>query len=439
MKHIDFSYEKTALIAHDKLQELALCVRGEIDRVRHMLETGYATEYASVNVPADTNSLHEIKQVIAEKLVLNPAIIVLVGIGGSSLGAQALIQALFGVYYFNQPTGRQIYCVDTVDAHTVQTVLTKVQNALNNQQKVLIIIATKSGTTIETVASGALFIDLLYTYYTDAHDYIIALTDKNSPLYMRAQQLRWTILEIPPLVGGRFSVLTAMGLLPLGLLGGDIAAMRTGAQHMLLRCLNTTIDQNPAALSALLLYSWYQAGKTIHDMFLFSPVLENLGKWYRQLIGESIGKQYTCTQKLIEIGITPTVSIGTTDLHSVAQLYLGGPRDKATTFVYVEKPRAFITVPEGPLTPVGSLVQGHSLHHIISATFQGTCAAYVQDQRPFAVITLPDISEYILGEFMQFKMLEIIYLAALWAINPFDQPNVERYKQATRAILESEN
>jgi glucose-6-phosphate isomerase len=153
-------------------------------------------------------------------------------------------------------------------------------------------------------------------------------------------------------------------------------------------------------------------------------------------MAESIGKSHDKQGKLINNGITPTVSIGSTDLHSVAQLYLSGPRNTFTSFVSVEKNNTNLCLSDNPLLQtLAPTLQNRSLPTIMNAILQGTMAAYRTDKRPFIHLTLPEKNEYYLGQFMQIKMLEIMYLGFLMNINPFDQPSVELYKQETKKLL----
>jgi glucose-6-phosphate isomerase len=171
-------------------------------------------------------------------------------------------------------------------------------------------------------------------------------------------------------------------------------------------------------------------------LFLFANDLESLGKWCRQLMAESLGKEFNKKGETVNIGITPVISIGSTDLHSMAQLYLGGPYDKFTTFLSVENSNSHINVPmlKGYSRLVEE-VQGKSLESIMSAVLEGTKVAFRKGRRPFVEVKLPGKSEYPIGQFLQFKMMETVYLGYLLDIDPFDQPNVESYKEETRNIL----
>jgi len=295
---------------------------------------------------------------------------------------------------------------------------------------------TKSGTTTETVASFEMLLNLIKEYKPETYaNYVVAITDKDSPLWVYAYQNAIDCLEIPKKVGGRYSVFSPVGLFPLGLLGVDIQKLLAGARDVLQHCLDEDIEKNPAMTSAAINYIHYKQGANIHDIFVFSKYLRSFGQWCRQLVGESVGKKFDKEGKFVAVGVTPTVSVGTVDLHSVAQLYLGGPQDKFTTFVSVA-PKATLFLPE--IKAFDSFVeniQGKSISFIMDSIIGGVKAAYVGDKRPFVSVHIPGVQEVYLGQLMQWKMLEIMYLGYLLHVNPFDQPQVELYKKETRKLL----
>ena len=180
-----------------------------------------------------------------------------------------------------------------------------------------------------------------------------------------------------------------------------------------------------------------QQGYVINDNFFFHPELESVGKWYRQLMGESIGKEHSLDGNVVHTGITPTVSLGSTDLHSVGQLYLGGPKDKLTTFVAAPNTLVRVTVPEHRIFPdLVPMIDGKTAENVMDAILEGVKVAYQKAELPYMQVTLDAINEESLGAFLQFKMLEMMYLGVLLNVNSFDQPNVEAYKVETKRILE---
>ena len=356
------------------------------------------------------------------------------GIGGSNLGSQAVYQALFGrECYVQYP----LYFADTVDADLIARLLELMRTLLDNKKRVLVCVITKSGTTTETIANYECFLSVLQHYYPERwQDFVVAITDENSKLWHLALKEKISVLAVPALVGGRYSVLSAVGLFPLACAGIDIEKFFAGAREAVQNCLGEDIMTNPAAHSATIIAHFYKKGIAIHDLFLFSVDLEGIGKWYRQLMGESIGKEFDIHGNKKYIGITPTVSLGSTDLHSVGQLYLGGPKDKLTTMVQVKKLNRTVTVPH--MQAYESLVphiQGKQLQTIMEAIIVGVQRAYQKADRPFMMVTLPEKNAFYIGQFLQCKMIEMMYIGALLEVNPFDQPQVELYKQETREIL----
>ncbi len=263
------------------------------------------------------------------------------------------------------------------------------------------------------------------------------ITDADSPLASIARKNSYNLLEIPKKVGGRFSVFTAVGLFPLALLGIDVALFCKGAHDWLHEFLKKEAADDDAAQSALMLYAHFKAGYTVHALFVFSPDLLMLGNWYKQLIGESLGKKYDRQGNEVESGFTPLVSVGTVDLHSVVQLYLAGPRTTVTTFIDVALENDSLIIPENELSNLLPGLAGRSVTFTKKALFSGVTQAYINEGRPCMVVSLKEKSSYAIGSFMMMKMVETLYLARLWNINPFDQPAVELYKKYAHIIMSS--
>ena len=436
MNDIIFSYRDSCGIALADL--LALAEEKKLEAERLLLadlflkKELYETSYASLAIPFDEQIRERVSAVAAQKKKFNPTVLVVIGIGGSSLGAKAVHQAVFGRLRTRVVTNIPLlYFAETVDADRMITILSVLEQELAAGNNILINVVTKSGTTTETIANFYVILELLKKYRPDDYaELVVVTTDKDSPLWSLAQCEIFTCLEIPKMVGGRYSVFSAVGLFPLVMTDISIEELCAGARSMVTRCLNDDVQNNPAMMSALIQYYHYQRGVSINDLFLFSVDLEAMGKWYRQLIAESIGKEFDKQGKQVLMGITPTISLGSIDLHSVAQLYLGGPRDKCTTFVTVEKNRNNIIVPHDV-----SGLAGRSFSDIMHALSAGTKGAYLKNNRPFCSVVLPEKSEYYIGQFLQFKMIEIMYLGFLCNVDPFDQPNVELYKREAQRIL----
>ncbi len=433
---LDFNL-KGCSIQQNCLLDYQARIQPELKAMQQALQNKYEDSRASLSLLDDDHMIQNINTIVAEKQQLNPTHLVVVGIGGSNLGTIAVQEAVLGKHYNTTNSTPKIHYADTVDTDHLSTIIHTIKTALQNKENIIINAVSKSGGTTETLANFQILLDVLKAYRHNYQDYIVITTDKDSKFYHLAQQEGYSILEIPKKVGGRFSVFSAVGLFPLGMIGINLHALITGAKTARDQGLKETIINNPSALSAALIYHYTREGAAIHDTFIFSNTLESIGKWYRQLMGESIGKEYDISGNHINCGITPTVSIGSTDLHSMAQLYLAGPHDKFTTFLRVDKDNTTLTVPTNPTYEhLVDNIQGTSLHHIMDAILTGTQEAYRKGKRSFVEITIADKSETSIGQLLQMKMMEMMYLGFLLEVNPFNQPNVEAYKIETKQILQ---
>jgi glucose-6-phosphate isomerase len=438
MDMMKFSHEG-CLITERTILKTAEQLKPEIQNMARAASKKYDDDRASINLPDDKDMLKEVKKTIKEKMRLNPEYLVVIGTGGSNLGTIAVQEAVLGRLYDQLHPKVGVLYADTVDTDYIRNVMQIVEPILKKGGNVIVNGISKSGTTTETMANFEVILNLLRKHKARYQDCVIVATDKESRLWNLAADKGFDVLDIPEKVGGRYSVLSPVGLFPLGLLGVDIEQLLAGAKDARDLCLRQNIEDNPAAIFSAVQFLHYKKGKNIFDLFLFSNDLESLGKWYRQLMAESLGKEFNLRGERVNVGITPTVSVGSTDLHSVAQLYLGGPYDKFTTFVSVEKDQSVLDVPQ--LEGYSELVvgiQGKSLKKIMDAILEGTKKAFTKDKRPFVEILLPDKSEYSIGQFLQFKMIETMYLGYLLNVNPFNQPSVESYKRETRRILSQE-
>jgi glucose-6-phosphate isomerase len=400
-------------------------------------DNSYQSDEAFMHTPFDSHMRQRVHELVQDKKSLDPSAVVLIGIGGSNLGCVAVHQALYGLLYNEQKQIPAFYCADTIDDAQLKDLLGILEKILFDGKKILVIMVSKSGTTLETLVNAAFFINLIKKYQPlDYHRYLVCITDKDSLLWTDSMQHSIDCLPIPKKVGGRYSVFSAAGLFPLAMLGVDIDTLCAGAQEIIVDEKSAYAVTDDAALSACVLYHHWQHGKIVHDLFLFSPRLSLLGAWYRQLMGESIGKRNDLKGNLVEIGIIPTVSIGTTDLHSGAQLALGGPRVTITTFVISKVNPHSLHVPVCDDIPSVAGTHEKSVDSIKQAIIQGVQTAYHADKRPFMTVELDHITPASIGAFLYYKMIEMVYLGFLLKINPFDQPQVELYKKEARQILE---
>ncbi|MBI2107941.1 hypothetical protein HYU10_03660 [Candidatus Woesearchaeota archaeon] len=436
MADIKFSYQGTCGFSNSEVYSAAKKLAPEIQMMNEAAKSGnYNDERSSINLPADRGSVKCILE-LAGKFT-NAEYVVVIGIGGSNLGAMAVFEAIKG-RLCSSPSGSnaKMLFADTVDPDSITGIGDIIRNALKSGKKIVINAVTKSGTTTETIANFLVLLDIFKRCEPDYRNCIVITTDRNSKLWEIAVREKLHILEIPGKVGGRYSVFSAAGLFPLKAAGINVSDMLKGAIEMRGQCLSNDIEKNPAALSAAILYLHYRKGIRINDSFFFANDLESAGKWYRQLMGESVGKKNDLSGRAVNAGITPTVSIGSTDLHSMAQLYLGGPYDKYTTFTRVQKFRNSVKIPSyRELVPLAPKIQEKGMTEIMDAILKGVQAAFRSGKRPYSEVMLPEKSERYIGQLLQFKMIEMMYLGSLLEVNPFDQPNVEDYKKETRKIL----
>lgn len=385
---------------------------------------------SSINLVHSNDLLERVRDLASEK-GQGVRHVIVVGIGGSSLGSEAIYQALGG--HYGERTIEMLF-VETVDSKMLERVAGLFASA-EYPHEVLVVVASKSGRTIETMANA----DIIYRTLVDrfggvAKERVVTISDENSSLSELALREGFSQLTIPSLVGGRYSVFSAVGLFPLAVAGIDIVALVRGAKESLESSLHS--EESPAFVSALVQAEHYLWGRKIHDTFIFDPSLETLGKWYRQLLGESIGKTDSVDGEERRVGITPTVSIGSTDLHSVGQLYFGGPKgERLTTFVRRENSSNFCFSDKGIFLDDSLNLKGKTVEDVMHAISLGVRESYKNSGLPFIDVWLEEVTEYELGAFMQWKMVEVMFLARLLDVNPFDQPAVEDYKNNTIRIL----
>lgn len=446
MQLLKLDLATTAQVSVEEMARLYERLKPEQKRLAALSHDAHYNHAATcLFAPFDEVMQQEVHALADAKKALGARLVLLIGIGGAHLGALAIHQAVQGLYYNDCSPEIAFYSADTIDTENLRALLAIVEAVLIKGQKIIIVVVSKSGKTLETLVNATLFINLLKRYHpTDYHSFLVFIGDKGSPLYASAYGSLPTIdfLEVPHKVAGRYSVFTPVGLLPLALIGIDIDELCKGARMACSheecegqRCLSQTyLDE--AALSASVIYYHWQQGIKIHDLFVSAPRLVGLGAWYRQLMGESIGKRVDRAGAVVEVGITPTVSIGTTDLHSVAQLYLAGPRDKSSTFVMIEKEDNALVVNPVQEIPLAPVVEGKSITKLKRALLSGVQHAYEKEKRPFMTLTLKDTSEQAIGAFLYTKMAEMIFLGFLLDVDPFDQPEVESYKREAWRVIE---
>ncbi|HSE34932.1 MAG TPA: hypothetical protein VLB83_02295 [Candidatus Paceibacterota bacterium] len=432
-----FTYHNLA-IDKETLVDRAAQLAGYATRLRERLHAkrGYEMPEDSVLLPSDDAHAALAREAAARLWSKQLKYVVLIGIGGSNLGAQAVLAGLRRACVIPETEQPTILFADTVDQRGVEEVADLIEAQVHHADEALFILVSKSGTTTESIVNAEILIaPFAKRFVSQWKSRVVCISDAGSLLSKRADTLGLSALPIPKPVGGRYSVFSSVGIFPLALAGVDVDAFRKGGAEMARRCTLEAPEENPAMRGAIVLAEALRRGCTVHNLFLFDPSLEMLGKWYRQLLAESIGKERDRQGNVMHIGITPIISIGSTDLHSMAQLYFGGPQDKFTTLVTTAPTTSRKVPADGIFHGLVSGIEGKSPAEIMRAIAGGTEAAYQSLRLPYAHVDLGKAGAYDIGAFMQWKMLETMYLAELLNVNAFDQPSVEAYKKETRTRL----
>ena len=366
-------------------------------------------------------------------------VLVVLGIGGSALGNIALQNAL-NPYTYNLMTDRnragpQVFVLDNVDPDQIKSVVELITPKI---KKTIVNVISKSGETAETASQFILFRDLLQSKLGKKYkEQILATTDpKGGTLREICNAEGYRTLEVPEGVGGRFSVLSAVGLFSAAMCGIDTDALLRGAADMDKRLKDGDLFANPAAMLAAVHYLLNEKGKSISVMMPYATSLYSLADWFRQLWAESLGKQHGLTKKNVFAGQTPVKALGTTDQHSQVQLYREGPNDKLFTFLEVERFGQKLSIPSS-LKQVQTLeyLAGSNFQTLINAEKLGTEYALLESQRPTMTVLFPQISPEAVGQFLYLYEVAVSYTGGLLDINTYDQPGVELGKQATYALM----
>lgn len=364
--------------------------------------------------------------------------LLVLGIGGSALGGLAVTEALLKPYWNllskEQRDGYpRIFFLDNIDPDSINGLL----NILD-LKKTLINVITKSGDTAETMSQFLIVKDRLEKELGD--DYrknIVATTDKKIGILRQiAEQEGYKTFVVPDDVGGRFSVFSAVGLLPFALLGLDIDEITNGIKDMDLALKNTDIKENIAAQNALIQYLMdTKKGKDISVMMPYSSRLKYVADWYVQLWAESLGKNEDLNGNHVHVGPTPIAALGATDQHSQIQLYNEGPNNKIINFIRVEEFDTILEIPRiFEYTGIGYL-GGKTINSLLNAEADSTRVALSDYARPTVTITLPKVDGYNIAQLLYMLEVQTAIAGELYNINTFNQPGVEQAKNYTYALM----
>ncbi|MEP9412205.1 MAG: glucose-6-phosphate isomerase [Candidatus Brocadia sp.] len=385
------------------------------------------------------------KKTVAQILEMTNAVkgkfknLVVVGIGGSALGNIAIHTALNHPFYNilgekERNGSPRIFVLDNIDPDRFSGLMDIVK-----PEETLFNFITKSGTTVETMSQFLIIMRLLQDKLgKDYKGHVITTTDsEKGTLRDITKREGFKSFSIPAGVGGRYSVLTPVGLFSAAVSGVDITALLDGAALMDRACQSDDLWENPALMGAALYFlSHTKKGKNILVMMPYSHALSGVADWFCQLWAESLGKKFSLNKEIVYTGSTPVKAIGVVDQHSQLQLYMEGPYDKVIAFCTIERFNKRVPITnkdelEGEL----AYLKGHSLNDVMKAEFEGTRLALTEQRRPNCTITLDELSAFTLGQLFYLLELQTAYGGRFYNVNAFDQPGVEAGKINAFAML----
>jgi glucose-6-phosphate isomerase len=329
---------------------------------------------------------------------------------------------------------RRLVILDNVDPEGVAARL----DSLDPRRTAACVI-TKSGSTAETMANLLVLLGWMERRAGRSHARRwSAITDpKQGDLLVLARRLGIPTLPVPRNVGGRFSVLTPVGLVPAAFLGIDVDELVAGARAMRRHCWTAAAERNVGVLGAVLLHRLAtRRRRSIQVLMPYADALVHLADWYKQLWAESLGKRLDRRGRVVETGQTPVTALGATDQHSQVQLYVEGPHDKVVTFLEVERFRRDVRIPSRhrDLASLGYL-GGRTLGELLAAEKKGTELALTEAGRPNFSYLLPTVSAHVLGQLFYLFEFQTALSGELYGIDAFDQPGVEAGKRAAYALM----
>lgn len=429
-------------VSEDEMNAMQAKVSAAHERLHAKGSPGENDYKGWLTLPAEyqTNAERERIKAAAKKIQADSDVLVVIGIGGSYLGARAVIELVQSKNYNLSAQGTpQIFfagnSISPAELLEIRDICAKAKKGFS------INVISKSGTTTEPAIAFRIFRDLLLTRCEstrEAFGRIYVTTDKEKgALKAWADELGVETYVVPDDVGGRYSVLTAVGLLPIAVAGVDIDALMDGALAAMDDCSKPSLAENACyryAAARNVLYS--QKNKKIEMLVSYEPDFAMMNEWWKQLFGESEGKENK--------GIFPASAVYSTDLHSMGQYVQEGERTLFETAVMFEKPKRDIEIPracEGESCREDDIdelnyLQGRSLHSVNNTAFMATAIAHYDGGVPNMVITLPAMDAHSVGYLIYFFEKACALSGYILGINPFDQPGVEEYKKNMFALLE---
>ena len=410
----------------DELIPRALEIAGNIEAERKAGELGF------YQLPYDLAAVDKVLQ-MARSLQGKCDDFVVLGIGGSALGGVALFRSLcHPLHNLLSRSDRggmpRVFFLDNIDPRTFKSALDFI-----HLERTIFNVISKSGTTTETLSQFFIIRQMLTERFGEKsvkEHLVVTTSSKQGDLKALSEAEGYPLLAIPESVGGRFSVLSPVGLFPAAMSGIDITELLAGARYMDERCKSNQLWQNPAYLSGALHYlADVRKGLNIVVMMPYSDALIQVAYWFRQLWAESLGKAQTTSGQVVNVGQTPVVALGVTDQHSQLQLYSEGPFNKLITFLLVENPGDTMPIPSQLEQSAGlPYLGGHSLEELIKVEAQATQFALTQAGRSNMSLTIPEINPFTIGQLLFLLEVQTVFTSGLYDINPMNQPGVEASK-----------
>jgi glucose-6-phosphate isomerase len=366
--------------------------------------------------------------------------VVVLGIGGSGLGAVSLRDALLGPFWNDKSMEERdhfprLHVVDNPDPVTFGALLARLDPA-----KTLFNVVSKSGSTAETMAQYLVargWVEHAVGPERTAGHFLFTTDPAKGVLRKIAEADGIPAAPVPENVGGRFSVLSPVGLIPAAICGVDVDGLLAGAAAMEERCRTSELARNPAGILATLLHQADTEGaRPIHVLMPYSDRLRSIALWFQQLWAESLGKARGLDGSPRHTGPTPVASVGATDQHSLLQLFIEGPHDKVILFIAVADAGSDVPIPSvHPDEPTLAYLGGKSLGRLLEAERKATAEALRREGRPNATFILPRVDVRALGELYMLLQIATVYAGALYGVDPLDQPGVELGKVLTYGLM----
>lgn len=379
----------------------------------------------------EKRSIPQVKS-LAKNIAAKYENVLVLGIGGSALGAKAVIQYLKGPLYNQVKQGHpRLFILDNIDP-----VLVKYYEDVIDIGRTLIIYVSKSGSTPETAALFIHFYNRFKEAGGDTADIVICCDPGDNGINKIAKSIGCHLLHIPHDLPGRYSVLSSVGFLPSEIVGIDSGELLEGAQIMHQAIIDARPEQNALFTLGVSLFELALKGKSIHVLFNYSSLLFEFGLWFVQLWAESLGKKQSLANNAVNAGTTPLTCLGATDQHSILQLFKEGPADKVFGFIKINNvPDGITFTNEFPTEKEYSYFAGRTMQEQLHIEQLATEMSLVKDGKPCYTINLKDVSAKTLGGLFYFYEALVVFTANLWQVNPYDQPGVEEGKNITYSLM----